>query len=324
MTKRLRADGPTLLWRLEPYESFSDWKIEIAVLGDDAPPETYHVHKVYLAAGPQKSPYFYGLFNSAMRETQENTTRISLQKSAAEAFPAFLDYMYTGDLNVTAENSIALCHLGDYFGVEPLKILVKDFIKKESTLNNICHFCKEALSYEDTTIFNSSMKRVAHMAPESLLSYSSKDNDDDTNKPVHELMRMLTAEQLNQLYSDALQKVLADKACLRIPYNIVVENAGNPEVNGVYTRDGMHKNDIKFSRSGDYNGGTAKFSIIKLDSMSGRLRWYLCIKEVGCFYCVCVDDNCVDVPPLRGWETSDEGRSPPPKLTFLFRKASNA
>jgi hypothetical protein len=113
----------TLTWRLEPEESFSDWKIEVTTVKDallkipqDVEPaakrprndyqneleaatvEVYHVHKHMLGAGPRSSLYFARMFRSQMSETNTSTSKIELDDAAAKAFPLMLDYMYSQKL----------------------------------------------------------------------------------------------------------------------------------------------------------------------------------------------------------------------------------
>lgn len=60
--------------------------------------------------GRNKSEYFSRLFrNESMTEANDATSRISLDKSAAMAFPAFLDFMYSDaeDIKATSDNSVS-------------------------------------------------------------------------------------------------------------------------------------------------------------------------------------------------------------------------
>jgi hypothetical protein len=68
----------------------------------------YHVHKNMLGAGSQQSEYFKSVFRgggASMREGDCQTTELELEPSAAEAFPIFLDFAYTGELEVTTESA---------------------------------------------------------------------------------------------------------------------------------------------------------------------------------------------------------------------------
>jgi len=111
-------------WRLDPEESHSDWTVVISVNNDGAGSvhDTYHVHKMVLSVGSKKSDYFCRAFQTKnVKEWQEKTSRIELHPLAAKAFPVMLDYLYGKNLRISHENAAPLYHLGDYFGIQPLR-----------------------------------------------------------------------------------------------------------------------------------------------------------------------------------------------------------
>ena len=111
-------------WRLDPEESHSDWTVVISVNNDGAGSvhDTYHIHKMVLSVGSKKSDYFCRAFQTKnLKESQEKTSRIELEEVAAKAFPVMLDYLYGKNLRISHENAAPLYHLGDYFGIQPLR-----------------------------------------------------------------------------------------------------------------------------------------------------------------------------------------------------------
>ena len=101
--------GAALSWRDCPKQSLSDWTI--AVRTASSGPKIYHVHKVYLGAGERPSGYFKHLFRG-MSEGASLTSELEFeQASAAAAFPAFLDFTYTGKLRASTEIATALLHV---------------------------------------------------------------------------------------------------------------------------------------------------------------------------------------------------------------------
>lgn len=113
------------------------------------------------------------------------------------------------------------------------------------------------------------------------------------------------------------------------PANVVIEGAGNPAVNGVYTRDGFFERANKYSRSGEYDGKTCQFSVFKCNVSNNTKHWYISIVPVkGApgtsadtdFYSAPVTETCIDLPPQTGWTKSNEGQDPPP--TLMFKDAS--
>ncbi|GAX12494.1 hypothetical protein FisN_24Hu069 [Fistulifera solaris] len=132
------------MWRDDPSESFSDWTIEIVSLQESKYSGTYHVHRIFLAHGPKRSDYFSTLIRSedGFHENQTNTSRIELDSLAAEAFPILLDYVYGFGLELTTKTATALHHLGEYFGIEPLRLRSLEFCRKNMSLHNLhCFYC---------------------------------------------------------------------------------------------------------------------------------------------------------------------------------------
>jgi hypothetical protein len=110
MSEKMNAD--LLLWRQDPEESYSDWTLLISYETTDENEKTatktdeYHLHKGILAVGPRKSEYFARLFKAGGRfaESSSNTSRIILTELEANAFPHFLDYLYSvDDLEISTE-----------------------------------------------------------------------------------------------------------------------------------------------------------------------------------------------------------------------------
>ena len=109
------------------------------------------------------------------------------------------------------------------------------------------------------------------------------------------------------------------------PATVVIGGAGNPSVNGVYTRDGYHERTFKFSKAGDHQGRKCIFSIFKCNVSNNTKHWYISIvprnSQPGTstdidFYSAPVLDNCTEYPPTGTWTKSNEGRDPPPKLIY--------
>ena len=200
-----------LLWRQDPQKSYSDWTIEI-IRSDTGDSDTYYVHKVFLAAGPIGSSYFEGVFRSNMSETQTNTSSIEFPKSAADAFPAFLDYLYSGNIVIKPESVIALHYLGNYFGVleamrPKLSVFLKSDVNKSSS--HVATYCHEAVMYEQVKIVAYLIKMVPALYANELLAESCDDND---GTPAQRMMKALTDKQQKQVYLNALKQSHTAKA----------------------------------------------------------------------------------------------------------------
>jgi hypothetical protein len=202
-----------LAWRLDPQKSFSDWKVEVTRINGVKDSregkifETYHVHRCFLGAGPRQSDYFNGVFQANnLEESQSGVSRFDLEESAADAFPAFLDYIYSfNDVDVTTESAVALRHLGNYFGVSCLFNAVSIFIiEQDLNEENVHIYCAEALLYHDLEIVDACMKMAAKARQDLLVPMDTIVSMDDAS-PAQMTMQMLSMQQQNQLLLYALQ-----------------------------------------------------------------------------------------------------------------------
>mmetsp|Transcript_22665 Transcript_22665/g.47409 ORF Transcript_22665/g.47409 Transcript_22665/m.47409 type:complete len:533 (-) Transcript_22665:38-1636(-) len=188
------AEEP-LTWSLDRPSDFCDWTIEVTrissspassslgnkhgrggvpaatsaygmssgALSNKPPVQKYHVHKAILSVGPRRSDYFATLFKqSALSEHSTNTSRISLQDSAADAFPSVLDYIYTDKpVKFTSKNATAIRHLAHYFGIRSLWKLASAYIKGDFSLETSAVYLSESLLYHDEKLENASIDILA-------------------------------------------------------------------------------------------------------------------------------------------------------------------
>ena len=113
----------SMLWRLSPTNSFSDWTLEIKRTGS-ARVDTYHVHRFFLALGPRSSQYFASMLTSTLAsfaETQASTSQLPLDDPVADAVPDLLDFMYNpaGKCHIHSNNAVSLYYLADYLQMPP-------------------------------------------------------------------------------------------------------------------------------------------------------------------------------------------------------------
>ena len=151
-------------WREDPYESLSDWTIEITgTCSDDLTKRsfhTYNVHKCKLGAGPRRSKYFQSLFSTAnqLSEHQEQTSCIELLETEVASFERMLDFMYGVEchdmLNTT--NAVVMRYLAFYFQCGALMMQVNAFLGKDLLPANGTHYLVEATKYQDQRLIESS------------------------------------------------------------------------------------------------------------------------------------------------------------------------
>jgi hypothetical protein len=111
----------------------------------------------------RRSEYFVTLFKqSHLSEFVSNTSRISLEDSAADAFPSVLDYIYS-DKNpkFTTFNATAIRHLAHYFGVRSLWKLASTYIRGDFSLETAAVYLTEAILYHDEKLEKASIDILA-------------------------------------------------------------------------------------------------------------------------------------------------------------------
>jgi hypothetical protein len=207
------------LWRGDPEDTHSDWTI---VVNEE---KAYHIHKFVLVAGPRSCKlYFPSLFRPAVRtsEQEDSTSRITLPKDQADAFPIMLDFMYSSDeeLAVHTDNAVTLRSLANYFGCTALTKTVNKFIQKDLTTNTAAAYLHNAFLCNDEKLEASArnliLKNYSEIETESLsaLPYElfrsiicspdlNKDEHCNASYDVHQYFtanpNALNARSLNEL-----------------------------------------------------------------------------------------------------------------------------
>lgn len=109
------------------------------------------------------------------------------------------------------------------------------------------------------------------------------------------------------------------------PPRILVHGAGTPDVNGIYSRDGLFQGVCIYNRPGKYNGESCLYSMFQCLVGSKTKRWFISVipksgrpgtnQDID-FFSALVTDDCIASPPKRGWRKSSDGADPPPTLLF--------
>ncbi|KAL9184383.1 hypothetical protein ACHAXT_002469 [Thalassiosira profunda] len=130
--------------------------------------QTYHVHKAILSVGPRRSEYFATLFKqSHLSEFESSTSRISLEDSAADAFPAILDYIYSDKtVKFITKNATAIRHLAHYFGMRSLWKLASAFIRGDFCLETAATYLNESITFHDEKLEQASIDILAERIEE--------------------------------------------------------------------------------------------------------------------------------------------------------------
>lgn len=111
------------------------------------------------------------------------------------------------------------------------------------------------------------------------------------------------------------------------PFQIFVQGAGNPAVDGAYSQDGFFSNACRYTKHGRWNETDYKFYIFQCPVSNNTRHWYISIVPYGGnpgtssdidFYTAPVQEECLRIPPKSGWVKANEGTDPSPVLVFRF------
>lgn len=146
-----------LSWRSDPLESHSDWTVVVKVERDakQAVSEAnskYTVHKNTLGFGPRKSEYFATIFQTNLKEGAAQESELVLPRSAADAFPEVLDFMYrSGDeiekRDLTVIQTTAIMHLADRLRIKALFKAISSIIQAHLQPQTALVYAREAAKY---------------------------------------------------------------------------------------------------------------------------------------------------------------------------------
>ena len=104
------------------------------------------------------------VFENIIRsDSAVSTSQIVLSKSAALAFPQFLDFMYSREdkVDVTTCNAAALRFLGRYFGVRKLVVLVTTFVRDDLMPSSSLHYLNAAAEFHDEKLMTTAAQLCA-------------------------------------------------------------------------------------------------------------------------------------------------------------------
>mmetsp|Transcript_58333 Transcript_58333/g.132105 ORF Transcript_58333/g.132105 Transcript_58333/m.132105 type:complete len:440 (+) Transcript_58333:19-1338(+) len=151
-----------LTWRLSPTVSLSDWEIRVKRKGSSAKPKSYHCHRNILGVGPRGCTYFVKLFKpQTFAEGGAAASELTLEDTAAAAFPAFLDYVYTGDLSIDTASAVALLDLSNYLRCQAAFAEVQDFLRGDLCAATSVLYIKEASKYAADKVLTAALKLCA-------------------------------------------------------------------------------------------------------------------------------------------------------------------
>ena len=98
-------------------------------------------HRIVLEAA---SDYFKAMFRCGLEESTSATVQLTMEP---EIMTSIVDYMYTGEIELTVDNVESLVKAGDLLQLGCLKARCADFMASQVTLNNCFEFYRFALLY---------------------------------------------------------------------------------------------------------------------------------------------------------------------------------
>jgi hypothetical protein len=114
------------------------------------------------------------------------------------------------------------------------------------------------------------------------------------------------------------------------PFEILVQSAGNPIVNGLYRRQGMWQGAFKYSKEGrhTHNGVEHELCIVLCRLSNNNASWFISAVQLGhdTGSTIYIDyyrshhvalDN-FRIPPREGWNTAEHGMYPLPRFALFF------
>lgn len=151
---------------------------------------------------------------------------LELEDSAAEAFPAMLDFMYsTDDAEINTENAVALRYLASYFGIEELFDQVSTYIQGHLCYQAAPTFLSESAIYQDEKILKAAATicaqnfaaleedRVSRLSPELFQLVVSAPDFECTSEAYSRKLAAFCENQEKVLDADLLKMITSSKLC---------------------------------------------------------------------------------------------------------------
>ena len=99
-------------------------------------------HRVVLAVG---SDYFKAIFRCGLQKNASDTVELTMEP---EILSSIVDYMYTGDIELTVDNVGSLVKACDILQLDALKDRCEDFMMTQVDVTNCCRFYSLSQLYQ--------------------------------------------------------------------------------------------------------------------------------------------------------------------------------
>ena len=125
-------------------DHFCDVVLEVGCGDDQA---RLKAHRIVLCAA---SPFFYNALNNDMKEKKEGVIR--LENTSKAVMEDLLEYLYTGQVNVTQHNAFDLLEMADFLVIPSLKETTSKFIARTLSSSNCLMAYYLAVKYQCTEL----------------------------------------------------------------------------------------------------------------------------------------------------------------------------
>lgn len=180
---------------LTKLKASSEHTDTVLVVGDCSFP----CHRTVLAA---MSAYFCAMFSSGMRESHDKV--ITLKGILPVHFEKVLDFLYTGDIELSYDYVVDLLQISSMYQIQALQLICEKFLAKDLCVQNCIFNWKIAVSYNCQLLEGKAFWHMTENFPE------LKHSKDFLEFSKDELIRYIDADHLNvEKEEEVLQFVIS-------------------------------------------------------------------------------------------------------------------
>ncbi|KAJ5076867.1 pep-cterm sorting domain-containing protein [Anaeramoeba ignava] len=141
--EKLSNDLKNLFQNQNQEETYFDFEI-ICEQNQETKQVSFKTHKSILSS---RSQYFKSLFNSKMKEFQEN--KLILKDVSFSTISSILNYFYSGKIEINLQNAIEILFFSSKYLIDELIELCSNFIKKNLKIESVVDVLKlsEAMNF---------------------------------------------------------------------------------------------------------------------------------------------------------------------------------
>lgn len=167
---------------LSTLKAFSEHTDTVIVVGDTSFP----CHRTILAA---MSTYFRAMFSSGMRESHDKV--VNLKGISPTHFERVLDFLYTGDIEITYDSVIDILQISSMYQIHALQLICEKYLANDLTSQNSIFNWKLSLTYNCSFLEERSFWKMTENFPD------LKESREFLELTKDELIRYIDAECLN-------------------------------------------------------------------------------------------------------------------------------